>query len=757
MQLKSAKIIVYTIIMVAYGCASMMATMEYKQAYDQFHLKLLENGTHEYNSFLRLYRAYNARSENAISNFGLPDYLYPIRESSVYFAYANPERYVLTYPAGQQDVTKVDVPEDLRKCIADRTAKLIAQNMKCREDALKVKVGKREDHIALIRKEIDEVESNKRSAPNGIRVDEYLSNLRQVLMKRNVDSIDGIIQVLYRHNARYEILNSIIKIRCGLSPYNNNGRLDEANLAIEVSLVNNDVPLAKTLVTMKNNWRCMTFALLKGIELGKYEFVREMIASGLDYDYRAVYHSMILSKKYNDLVFVLIKDCYFDENYWESRDVKQQKAGDWYNEKQFWLHEYHFPQGSIEISFITDIIQNQEVFAHYIKIPLIKENFCRICLRGNTERAIRLCISGGNVDALKAILEQADYQFSYQDVQLAVGSGSLQCLQLFRDCGARLSDANAETIYRAAKLMDGRYFSALKDFGVNINILSEVGRYFDKHQVDTPCYGNAIVYAIRNNDMSVAKFLVDNGVDINSAEGDYKITPLAYAFDNGKYDVMRKLLGWGANPNFVFGKGRKAEGYSLMMLAVAGNKKEVVDMLLEHGARINEEKRSISDAEVFATGGNNIGVKLVTSQSISPLMSAIIARNESVALQLLEKGANINEKLSSENVCVSTNLIATSPYLSIALPPEIDALTVAIAYGMSDVARIMIEKGASIDGVDGAAPPIAWALCMGDFKTAELLVDKSAKLDFKVGGLTLESIDSAISIPRELRTKLKLK
>ncbi len=88
-----------------------------------------------------------------------------------------------------------------------------------------------------------------------------------------------------------------------------------------------------------------------------------------------------------------------------------------------------------------------------------------------------------------------------------------------------------------------------------------------------------LVAAIRNNSPATGEILLNRGADPNSISDDRGTTALMEAASLGNRDVVDMLLSHGANPDI-----RSKSGRTALMLAVSEGKRDVAEALLSSGA-----------------------------------------------------------------------------------------------------------------------------------------------------------------------------
>lgn len=125
---------------------------------------------------------------------------------------------------------------------------------------------------------------------------------------------------------------------------------------------------------------------------------------------------------------------------------------------------------------------------------------------------------------------------------------------------------------------------------------------------------------------SVSRFSKGADVILKSTKNvdvfdDYGFTPLMLSAHLGDAETLKLLLERGANPNYI-PKG----GAPPLVSGIASKKKNVVQLLLDHGARVD-----------FGIGGEG---------GFSPLHAAVKIRNMGIVKLLIRHGANPNLKSS---------------------------------------------------------------------------------------------------------------
>jgi ankyrin repeat protein len=200
---------------------------------------------------------------------------------------------------------------------------------------------------------------------------------------------------------------------------------------------------------------------------------------------------------------------------------------------------------------------------------------------------------------------------------------------------------------------------------------------------------NVFRSAIQSNDVDLARFLLNAGVDVNDVPTRYsQETALQQAVSAGNFELAKVLLDCGANVNAppVGSYGRTA----LQHAVFAGNF-ELAQMLLDYGANVNTfsvgsygrtalQLAVLADnlelAQMLLHYGANVNAPPVGSYGRTTLQHAVLADNLELAQMLLYYGANVNAPPGGEH--------------------GETALQLAAAKGSVELVQILLIHGADI-------------------------------------------------------------
>jgi ankyrin repeat protein len=235
---------------------------------------------------------------------------------------------------------------------------------------------------------------------------------------------------------------------------------------------------------------------------------------------------------------------------------------------------------------------------------------------------------------------------------------------------------------------------------------------------------------IQNGNADAALELIDEGADVNEAQGD-GTTPLHWAVYRIDPRLVSALLEHGAQPSAVnaFGssplaeavkianaglveillkagadvEARNLDGQTALMLATRAGSLDVAKLLVEHGANVNSKE---------AWRGQTV------------LMWAADARFGELTRYLIDNGASVHERAMANDWRAQ---ITSEPRAQYRPTGGLTPLLYAARSGCTDCVRAMLDAGADIDqpNPDGVTPLIM-AIDNFAFDTAKLLLERGA-------------------------------
>jgi uncharacterized protein len=164
-----------------------------------------------------------------------------------------------------------------------------------------------------------------------------------------------------------------------------------------------------------------------------------------------------------------------------------------------------------------------------------------------------------------------------------VAAGNVERVQLFLEAGMdpKVEGVHSQTaLWLAVERKQLAVLQALLSAGVAPN------------EANAPVgpFGQSIVFAaVDTGDAAYVRALVEAGADAKRAN-DYEMPPLAEAARAGNLEMCEILLAAGADPNVA------PAGFPLIYGPVNEDHAEVVELLLESGARLGEHKTALLEA-----------------------------------------------------------------------------------------------------------------------------------------------------------------
>lgn len=232
----------------------------------------------------------------------------------------------------------------------------------------------------------------------------------------------------------------------------------------------------------------------------------------------------------------------------------------------------------------------------------------------------------------------------------------------------------------------------------------------------------SFVKAVKSGDLETAKLFLDAGMSVNSAEasspygGTSRSTVLHIAIASGQPRIARFLIDNGANVNVRDDRGRQP----LFTASLLGTK-EIVELLVNHGAEINPSEKDSPNIPLHAAlrRGHYEIAKYLISKGADVLVvsqsgyTALHAACESGNPQIVELAISPNSNLNAKDKTGVTPLRLA-----------------AQAHDSVEIAAILIKHGADVNIPDeDGRTALNWAVTMHHTKTVELLLQHGADVN----------------------------
>ncbi|MGX9891852.1 ankyrin repeat domain-containing protein [Wolbachia endosymbiont of Protocalliphora sialia] len=270
------------------------------------------------------------------------------------------------------------------------------------------------------------------------------------------------------------------------------------------------------------------------------------------------------------------------------------------------------------------------------------------------------------------------------------------------------------------------------------------------HNGQTPLH-----YSIRSGNTEVAKYLIDNGANLNiqdnpyrqTAKYAYSKTPLHYAIESGNTEIVKYLIDRGANPNI-----QDAYSETPLYSAIYSGNTEIVKYLLDHNADPNSKgfytfpllaAIKLGHAEIVKSlveHGADLGIKNTSAQTL--LHYAIELKHTEIAKYLIDRAIDVDTRdissgksplhfaMHMKNMEVVKYLIEHNADIDIQDSYGLTPLHLAVDLGNKEIIKHLVEKGANVNVQDNDGwTPLVHAVRHGKLDTIEYLIKNKADVD----------------------------
>ncbi|KAJ3931415.1 MAG: ankyrin repeat-containing domain protein [Lentinula lateritia] len=289
----------------------------------------------------------------------------------------------------------------------------------------------------------------------------------------------------------------------------------------------------------------------------------------------------------------------------------------------------------------------------------------------------------------------------------AAVAGNKKMLEFLMSKGAKIDfqygSALQSVAYHTGNISISKW---LLDNGANVNV--QVGQF-----------GNALQASVWGHHKSTIKLLIEYGANINATGGPYG-SALQAAGIMGKEEIVQLLLDYGADVHAHYGQLDTA----LQAAACCGNAK-IIELLLKHGANVNAQGGKYGNALKAAVyhGKENIvhllmkygaDINAQGGEYGNTLQTAVLSWNveEKVIQMLINYGANVNSQDGKYG----------------------NALQAAAYYGKKNIVQLLLDHGAHVDAQGGEYGNALQAAAYGGSEhIVQLLLDYGADVNIQGG------------------------
>ncbi|GFU39754.1 ankyrin repeat and KH domain-containing protein 1 [Nephila pilipes] len=343
---------------------------------------------------------------------------------------------------------------------------------------------------------------------------------------------------------------------------------------------------------------------------------------------------------------------------------------------------------------------------------------------------------------LEALLEASNHllENSHFDPSCSAStsySGDDGCDKKFEKCAERLywEKIRQSTLTEACTHGDINTVKKLLEKGENVNEITEDGEsllslaassgYFELAQLLLAMKANVedrglkdmtpLMEAANAGNTDIVKLLIQHGADVNAQTSLEKKIKGAKVKNNQDMNMKSQQEIHGTIPGIVC-----PEGNTPLMFACAAGHEDIVRILLDAGARVEDHNEN----------------------GHTPLMEAASAGHVEVAKLLVERGASINthsnefKESALTLACYKGHLEMVRFLLEAGADREHKtdemhtALMEASMDGHVEVARLLLDSGAQVNmPADSFESPLTLAACGGHVELAMLLLDRGANIE----------------------------
>lgn len=221
-----------------------------------------------------------------------------------------------------------------------------------------------------------------------------------------------------------------------------------------------------------------------------------------------------------------------------------------------------------------------------------------------------------------------------------------------------------------------------------------------------------LLVAIQCGHIGIFKLLLDSGVSITSAGGQYASTALHMAAANGMYNLIAYILSQNVPVDLPSGRGT-----ALQIASMAGSMK-CVEMLLAAGADPNSKEGAYGAPLVSAA-------RQAQGTDGRALCEILLKHRANVDIQGGIHGNKHDEK-------------------------DLTPLSVAVRHAKRDVLELLLQYGADIDAKDESDFTVLMrASALGHLEICRILLDRRASLEGPGGKFKLSPLICAVTYGRE--------
>lgn len=264
-----------------------------------------------------------------------------------------------------------------------------------------------------------------------------------------------------------------------------------------------------------------------------------------------------------------------------------------------------------------------------------------------------------------------------------------------------------------------------------------------------------LIEAVMDGNLTQVQQLITNGVDVNAIAACNR-TALSLAIQGGQIPIIQALLNAGADPNLPDETDDGLAASSPLMQAAstffATNRRDMVRLLIQRGANLNQQDAEGRTALMAALGHSNMdvietlieaGVDLDIQDNEGNTVLMMVELDKSTKLANLLKQAGASQKglkevellQSIEHNDINRVKVLLQEKLNLnARLGETTMLCRATTEGHPEIAQLLIEAGADVNqrASEGYFNPLLYAAYRGDLEIVRILLEAGADVTVRV-------------------------
>ncbi|KAJ5963728.1 uncharacterized protein N7479_003604 [Penicillium vulpinum] len=280
-------------------------------------------------------------------------------------------------------------------------------------------------------------------------------------------------------------------------------------------------------------------------------------------------------------------------------------------------------------------------------------------------------------------------------VVLAVQIGSFQITQALLEAGVNINLADKQGKMTLLERATEQGFSTTLELW---RVLIEYGAQVDRPASGQEFESSALLVAIQRNSSEVVELLINAGARLNDEYTKAPYTALGAAIEQGNQVLIDRLMAAGATlvgtklatigslctamfleQNGVLQGILRVSGPGILAAALSAKKANLVQYLLEHNA----------------DNGDRMENEVSTPSKQTPLEAAIRAQDFIFAENLLERGANVTDRVLAD--AIRTDPVYLEHLLARFCGSAPTAVGTAVSHGTTSLQLLQVLQGAGVD------------------------------------------------------------